>query len=86
VPLRDQPDLQEPLGIGDRAILETLYSTGLRRMELIGLRVYEIDAEGLPGAEYKHWQSLQVPPIPKRVFQRLRANINVCGPGRRRSR
>ena len=30
--------IDEPRGIRDRAILETLYSTGMRRRELIGLR------------------------------------------------
>ena len=32
-----------PGGLRDRAVLETLYSTGLRRMELVALRVYDID-------------------------------------------
>lgn len=33
------------LGIRDRAMLETLYSTGMRRAELVGLDVTDIDAE-----------------------------------------
>jgi integrase/recombinase XerD len=40
-----QPDLREPLGVRDRAILETLYSTGIRRVEVIGLSLYALDAE-----------------------------------------
>lgn len=40
----DQPDLMTPLGLRDRAILETLYSTGVRRMELVGLTVFDLDA------------------------------------------
>ncbi len=40
-----QPDSEDPLGIRDRAILETLYSTGMRRMELIGLKLYDIDID-----------------------------------------
>lgn len=37
------PDHNTPDGLRDRAILETLYSTGLRRMELPALKVYDID-------------------------------------------
>jgi integrase/recombinase XerD len=32
-----------PSGLRDRAMLETLYSTGLRRMELVGLALYDVD-------------------------------------------
>ncbi|MBY0574412.1 MAG: tyrosine-type recombinase/integrase, partial [Undibacterium sp.] len=39
------PDLTLSTGIRDRAILETLYSTGMRRMELIGLHLHDIDTE-----------------------------------------
>ncbi len=41
----NQPNVNEPLGIRDRAILETFYSTGIRRMEMIGLRPYDLDVE-----------------------------------------
>jgi integrase/recombinase XerD len=41
----EQPDLSDPIGVRDRAMLETLYSTGIRRMELIGLRLYDLDRE-----------------------------------------
>ena len=37
------PDHTTPGGLRDRAILETLYSTGLRRMELPALKTYDID-------------------------------------------
>jgi len=39
------PNLSEPLGIRDRAMLETLYSTGIRRLELIGLKLYDMDVD-----------------------------------------
>ena len=42
----DQPDVTDPFGIRDRAILETLYSTGMRRMELASLTVYAVDLDG----------------------------------------
>ena len=37
------PDVNTKGGIRDRAILETLYSTGIRRMEVVNLRLYDID-------------------------------------------
>lgn len=36
-------DIQSISGLRDRAIIETLYSTGMRRMELVNLTVYDID-------------------------------------------
>jgi integrase/recombinase XerD len=39
-----QPDAKTPLGLRDRAMLEVLYSTGLRVSELIGLRITDLDA------------------------------------------
>lgn len=40
-----QPDAKTALGLRDRAMLEVLYSTGLRVSELIGLRVTDLDAK-----------------------------------------
>lgn len=41
--LIEAPDLSTPLGLRDRAILETLYSTGMRAAELTGLRLEDVD-------------------------------------------
>lgn len=38
-------DPKTPLGIRDRAILETFYSTGIRRSELAHLKIYDLDRE-----------------------------------------
>lgn len=39
------PDITTPFGLRDRAMLETLYSTGVRRRELVHLTLYDIDFE-----------------------------------------
>jgi integrase/recombinase XerD len=39
------PDVEDTIGLRDRAILETLYSTGVRRKELCRLAVYDLDIE-----------------------------------------
>ena len=38
-----QTQLHGDIGIRDRAIIETLYSTGIRRMELVHLKLYDVD-------------------------------------------
>ncbi|MBI3554810.1 MAG: tyrosine-type recombinase/integrase [Deltaproteobacteria bacterium] len=43
--LLSQIDVEEPLGLRDRTIIEVLYSSGVRRKELRGLKVRDIDCE-----------------------------------------
>ena len=38
-------DVATPFGLRDRAMLETLFSTGIRRMELAHLKLYDIDVD-----------------------------------------
>jgi integrase/recombinase XerD len=40
-----QPDVNDPLGLRDRALMETLYSTAMRRLELANLKLYDLDTE-----------------------------------------
>ena len=37
------PDTGTPLGLRDRAMMEVLYATAIRRGELIGLQLYDVD-------------------------------------------
>lgn len=43
--LLDQPDVTQKLGIRDRALLETLYATGIRVSELINLKFSDLHEE-----------------------------------------
>lgn len=46
--LLETPDINQPLGLRDRAMLEILYACGLRVSELVGLRVTEVSlSEGV---------------------------------------
>jgi integrase/recombinase XerD len=40
-----QPDIHDVLGLRDRAIMETLYTTGMRRLELVNLKLWDLDIE-----------------------------------------
>jgi len=41
----NQADVATPIGVRDRAIMETFYSSGIRRMELMNLKLYDVDSE-----------------------------------------
>jgi len=41
----DAPDRRTPLGLRDRAVLETLYATGIRVSEIASLKVGDVDTE-----------------------------------------
>ena len=43
--LLDAPDVQAPLGLRDRTMLEVLYATGLRVSELVGLSVAQVSMD-----------------------------------------
>jgi integrase/recombinase XerD len=41
----NRANIAAPLGVRDRAIMETFYSSGIRRLELCNLRLYDLDVE-----------------------------------------
>lgn len=65
-----QPLTDEPYGLRDRAILEVLYSTGMRRMELINLTMTSIDYQkGIVFIEQGKGQQDRVIPIGDRALR-----------------
>lgn len=40
-----QPNVAEVIGLRDRAILETIYSTGLRRLEMVNLKLFDLHCD-----------------------------------------
>jgi integrase/recombinase XerD len=76
-----QPDLTSPTGLRDRALLETGYSTGLRRMELIRLRLYDLDlARGVCVIRAGKGQKDRVVPIGARAIAWLEKYLDEARP------
>jgi integrase/recombinase XerD len=38
-------EIEEPIGLRDRAILEAIYSTGMRRLEIVRLKLYDLSLD-----------------------------------------
>jgi integrase/recombinase XerD len=38
-------EIEEPIGLRDRAILELIYSTGMRRLEIVRLKLYDLSLD-----------------------------------------
>jgi integrase/recombinase XerD len=76
-----QPKVGEPLGIRDRAILEILYSSGLRRMELLHLKLYDVDQKhGLVTVREGKGKRDRVVPIGDRALAWLDVYLNRLRP------
>ena len=67
-----QPDCQDPPGLRDRALLELLYSTGLRRLECIHLTLPDVDpGRGVVLVREGKGQKDRVVPIGQRALDWL---------------
>jgi integrase/recombinase XerD len=72
-----QPDVQKALGVRDRAMLEILYSSGLRRMELLSLKLYDVDQKhGLITVRQGKGKRDRVVPIGERALAWLDVYLN----------
>lgn len=70
--LLESPDRESEAGLRDRAILETLYSTGIRVSELVGLNMDHIDQIGGIIKVYGKGKKERIVPIGERALQAIR--------------
>jgi integrase/recombinase XerD len=76
-----QPKIEVPLGVRDRAMLEILYSSGLRRMELLHLKLYDVDQKhGLITVREGKGKRDRVVPIGERALAWLDMYLNTLRP------
>jgi integrase/recombinase XerD len=76
-----QPKIEVPLGIRDRAMLELLYSSGLRRMELLHLKLYDVDQKhGLVTVREGKGKRDRVVPVGERALAWLDMYLNTLRP------
>jgi integrase/recombinase XerD len=76
-----RPDITEPLGLRDRAILELLYSTGIRRMEAINLALHDLDAtRGTVHVRHGKGDRDRVVPIGERALAWVKKYIEEVRP------
>ncbi len=65
-----QPDIETPTGLRNRAMMEVLYSTGIRRAELLDLQLQDVDAaRGLLRVNQGKGQKDRIIPIGERALK-----------------
>ena len=77
-----QSDLATPLGVRDRALLEVLYSAGIRRLELIHLTLQDVDPlRGVCFVREGKGQKDRVVPIGQRALDWIERYLTRRGRG-----
>lgn len=78
----NQVDMKDPLAARDRAILETFYSTGMRRVELTNLRLLDMDIErGTVAIRQGKGKKDRMIPIGERALAWTRKYLEDVRPG-----
>jgi integrase/recombinase XerD len=74
-------DVADPIGLRDRAIIEVLYSTGVRRMEVIALKLYDLSLDrGVVLVRQGKGKKDRYVPIGERAVAWLRKYIDEARP------
>ena len=79
VKLIEAPDIKELRGLRDRAILETLYSTGVRVSELVGLNIDNVDFIGGIVKVSGKGKKQRLTPIGDRAISAIRNYLDKSG-------
>ena len=74
------PDVSAPLGLRDRAMLETLYATGLRVAELVGLRLHEVNFDMGVVRVFGKGSKERLVPLGQEAVDWLRRYLRVARP------
>ena len=76
-----QPEVGDPVGLRDRAMLEVFYSTGMRRTELVNLKLYDVDrAAGIVTIREGKGRKDRVIPIGERAVAWLDKYLDQARP------
>ncbi len=76
-----QPNITDPIGLRDRAILETIYATGLRRLEVVRLKLFDLQLDrGLVLVNQGKGKKDRYVPIGERAAAWLRKYIAEARP------
>lgn len=75
--LLDRPDREKPLGLRDLALLEVLYSCGIRVSELAGLNVSSIDFEQRLVKVFGKGSKERIVPIGKKALEAVRKYLDA---------
>ena len=76
-----QPNLNHPMGLRDRAILELFYSTGMRRTELAELALHDVDVQRrVITIRHGKGDKQRVVPIGQRALNWLQAYLDNARP------
>ncbi|MGA2376992.1 MAG: site-specific tyrosine recombinase XerC [Candidatus Sulfotelmatobacter sp.] len=76
-----QPNLADPLGLRDRGILEVIYATGLRRLEIINLKLFDLQLDrGLIVVRQGKGKKDRYVPIGERAIAWLQKYIREARP------
>lgn len=78
--LVEAPQGEDFAGCRDRAILETLYSTGLRVSELVGLRIRDVDLIGGTLRAIGKGRKERMVPVGSYSLQAIRRYLKAMGP------